>query len=309
MSQRLVSGADPSSPRKAGALSVLADTVGQWAKSDAPTQSAALAFYTLFSMAPVLMVTVAIAGPMFGEEATRAEIERQVRNQVGPQVAASVHAVLLSAADPDTSRIAGTLGVLSLLIGATAVFVQLQEALNAIWEVQPRRGRLREFLRKRLISFGLVVTVLFLLLVSLVLSAGVAAAGAYMRSWLPLPATVFQAFDFVLFLALLSLLFASMYRLLPDAVITWRDVAVGGVVTALVFSLGKLLIGVWVAESGLASIYGVAGSLVLLLLWVYYTSMIVLLGAGFTRIYSRRYRPRGVIPEPGAVRHRHRGTS
>lgn len=289
--------------RRMGALAVLRETAVRWAASNAPSQSAALAFYTLFSMAPVLVVAVAIAGAVFGEAATRAEIERQVATLAGEQAAATVRQVLDGAAEPRLRGWAGVVGVVTLLLGATAVFGQLQEALNAVWEVEPRPGRaLRGFLRKRLLSFGVVLAIGFLLLVSLVLSAALSAAGAYLQGLLTVPPALLETLNFALFLVLIALLFALIFRLLPDAVITWRDVAVGAAVTALVFSVGKLLIGLYLGRSAVVSVYGVAGSLVLLLLWVYYSSMIVLLGAGFTRVWSRRYRPPGVVPEPGAVR-------
>ena len=286
-----------------GALAVLRETFAQWVASDAPTQSAALAFYTLFSMAPVLVVVVAIAGSVFGEAATRVEIERQISALAGERSAETVRQVLDEAARPQLRSWAGLAGALALVLGATAVFAQLQEALNAVWEVKPRPGRLvHNFLKKRLLSFGLVLAMGFLLLVSLVLSAALAAFGAYLQRSLTISTGVLDALNFAIFFAVISGLFALIFRLLPDAVIAWRDVAVGAVVTALVFSLGKLFIGLYLGRSGVASVYGVAGSLVLLLLWVYYSSMIILMGAGFTRVWSRRYRPRGVIPEPGAAR-------
>lgn len=278
------------------------ETVAQWVGVAAPTRSAALAFYTLFSLGPVLVVAVAIAGAAFGEEATRAELERQVRMLAGSDAAATVRQVLGAAGEPELRGWAGAVGVVTLLIGASAVFGQLQEALNAIWEVKPRPGRLiRSFLRKRLLSFGLVLAVGFVLLVSLVLSAGLAAFGGYLQRRLEIPAGLLSALDFGAFLVVVTFLFGLIFKLLPDAAIAWRDVIVGAVATALVFSVGKELIGLYLGRSEVASVYGVAGSLVLLLLWIYYTSMILLLGACFTRVWSRRYRPRGVIPEPGAA--------
>jgi membrane protein len=214
-----------------------------------------------------------------------------------------VERLLDGAARPELRSWAGIVGAVMLLLGATAVFAQLQEALNAVWEVKPRPGRLvRDFLKKRLLSFGLVLAIGFLLLVSLVLSAGLTAFGAYVQRRLAMSTAVLDAANFALFFVVIGVLFALIFRLLPDAVIAWRDVAVGAVITALMFSLGKYLIGLYLGRSGVASVYGVAGSLVLLLLWVYYSSMIMLMGAGFTRVWSRRYRPRGVVPEPGAKR-------
>jgi membrane protein len=289
--------------RRLSAWAVVRETVVHWLASGAATQSAALAFYTLFSLAPVLVVAVAIAGAVFGEAATQLEIAHQVGSLFGAEAAESVRQVLASAARPDVRGWAGVVGALTLLLGASAVFGQLQDALNAVWEVKPKPGRLvRDFLEKRLLSFGLVLAFGFLLLVSLLLSAALNAFGAYLQRRVGLAPAVLDAVNFAVFFAVISVLFGLIYRVLPDAVIAWRDVAVGAVVTALIFSIGKLLIGIYLGRSGVASVYGVAGSLVLLLLWVYYSSMIVLLGAGFTRVWSRRYRPLGVIPEPGAAR-------
>jgi membrane protein len=287
--------------RRLGPWAVVRETVLRWWRSNAPAQSAALAFYTLFSLAPVLVVSVSIAGAVFGEAVTRAEIERQVRALAGDESAEIVRQVLDSAARPELGGLVGVVGALTLLFGATAVFGQLQEALNSVWGVRPRPGRLiRNFLRKRLLSFGLVLVIGFLLMVSLVLSAALAALGAYLQRLLAFPAGLLESLNFALFFAVITLLFMLIYRMVPDAVVAWRDVATGAVVTALLFAVGKELIGLYLGRAGIASAYGVAGSLVLLLLWVYYSAMIVLLGAGFTRVWSRRWRPPGVVPEPGA---------
>lgn len=286
-----------------GPWAVVRETGMRWWHSQAPMQSAALAFYTLFSMAPVLVVSVAIAGAVFGEEATRAELQGQVRALAGEESAATVRQVLDSAARPDLTRWAGLVGAATLLFGATVVFGQLQQALNTIWGVKPQPGHMvRSFLKKRLLSLGLVLVIGFLLLVSLVLSAAISALGSYLQRLLAFPSGLLDALDFVLFFGVLTVLFMLMFKVLPDAVLRWRDVALGALVTALLFSIGKELIGLYIGRAGVASAYGVAGSLVLLLLWVYYSSMILLLGAGFTRVWSRRHRPPGVVPEPGAER-------
>lgn len=291
--------------RQLGVWAVVRETVLRWWRSEAPMQSAALAFYTLFSMAPVLVVAVSIAGAVFGEEATRTELQVQVETLAGGESAAMVRRVLDSAARPDLSRLAGIVGAVTLLFGATVVFGQLQRSLNAVWGVHPQPGHLlQNFLKKRLLSLGLVLVIGFLLLVSLVLSAAISALGSYLQGLLAFPAGWLDVLDFALFLVILTGLFMLMFRVLPDAVVSWRDVALGALVTALLLSLGKELIGLWVGRAGIASAYGVAGSLVVLLLWIYYSSMILLLGAGFTRVWSRRYRRPGVMPEAGAERAR-----
>ncbi len=284
--------------------------MAQWIGGAAPTQSAALAFYTLFSLGPVLVLAVALAGAVFGEAATRAEIERQVALLAGPDAARTVVEVLSEASEPELRNWAGVVGLVTLLVSASAVFGQLQVALNAVWGVAPRPGHVvRDFLRKRLLSFGLVLAIGFVLLVSLVLSAALSALGGYFQRRFALPAGLLSVLDFAVFFLLVTFLFGLIFELLPDARIAWRHVALGAVVTALSFSVGKELIGLYLGRSGVASIYGVAGSLVLLLLWVYYSSMILLLGAGFTRVWSRRHRPHGVIPEPGAARTPAQGTA
>jgi membrane protein len=266
-------------------------------------RSAAIAFYTLFSLAPMLVVAVAISGAVFGEQETRERLEAQVEDLAGEESASLVRRMLDSAARPNLSRLAGIVGLVTLLFGATTVFGQLQESLNAVWEVRPQPGNaIRGFLKKRLLSLGLVLVIGFLLLVSLVLSAAVSALGEYFQSRLPVPEELLGALDFGISLLVISVLFGLIFQFLPDAELSWRNVAVGAVVTALLFSIGKELIGLYLGRAGVASAYGVAGSVVLTLLWVYYSSMILLFGACFTRVWSRRQRPAGVVPERGAER-------
>lgn len=284
-------------------IAPLVETARLWWDADVPMRSAAIAFYTLFSMAPLLVVAVSISGAVFGEERTRAGLEAQVEELAGDESALLVRRVLDSADRPNLSRWAGLLGIVTLLLGATTVFGQLQESLNAVWEVKPRPGELaRSFLKKRLLSLGLVLVFGFLLLVSLVLSAVIAALGGFLQRQVGLPDGLLGALDFVLFLLVISGLFLMIFRIVPDAELEWRDVALGAGVTGLLFSVGKELIGLYIGRAGVASVYGVAGSLVLLLLWVYYSSMLLLLGACFTRVWSQRRRPAGVVPEPGAER-------
>lgn len=283
---------------------VLVETVSNWLRHRSPVESAALAFYTLFSLAPVLLVMVAVAGAIWGEDAVRGRIVAEFSGLMGKEAASTVQTALESAAVDGSSNLAATVGLVTLLLGATAVFAQLQDTLNQVWEVAPKPGHLvSDFLKKRLISFGVVLCLGFVLLVSLGVSAALSALQAYMEARLALsPSLLLQTTNFLFSFAVITVLFGLIYKLLPDARIAWRDVAWGAVATALLFSLGKYLIGLYIGQTGLASAYGAAGSLVIVLVWVYYSSLILLLGAEFTRVHSRRYRPTRVQPEPGAMR-------
>lgn len=281
----------------------LYQSAGGWFRHRASERSAALAFFTLFSMAPVLYLSIAVAGAVLGREFVRTELFSEAAGLIGPDAAAFLSQVLEASATRPSGGLAGIVGLGTLIFGASAVFVQLQESLNAAWEVEPKPGPLlKNLARKRFLSLALVLVVGFVLLVSLVLSAALSALEGYLARHEAAPVGLLQAGNFVLSFLVVTTLFALIYRILPDAVVAWRDVALGAAVTALLFSLGKYLIGLYLGRAGLASAYGAAGSLVLVLLWVYYSSMIVLFGAEFTRVHSRRFRPRRVQPEPGAER-------
>ena len=258
-----------------------------WWNDNVPRLGASLSYYTLFALAPVLVVAIAIAGLAFGPEAVRGEIVAQVRGLVGEQGGLAVQAMLEGASKRSESRLATALGLLTFFIGATGAFLELQTALNAIWRVKPREGGhwLKELVVQRMVSFGLVIGVGFLLLVSLLVSAGLSALHRYMGTAFPGLAEVWQAADVLVSFGVVTLLFAMIYRVLPDVQLTWRDVWLGAVITACLFSVGKVLIGLYLGTSTLASTYGAAGSVVVLLLWVYYSSQIVLLGAEFTRAW------------------------
>lgn len=281
---------------------VVSEVVGNWNKHGAAAQSAALAFYTLFSLAPILVMVIAIAGAVFGEEAVRGQIVAEFSGLMGRDAAQLVQEVIRSAARPASGRIATALGIVTLLFGATGVFVQLQEALNRVWDVAPQPGAVfTTLLRKRLLSFSLIVGIGFLLMVSLVLSAALSALGRALER-LSAPAGVFEATNFVVSFLAVTLLFGLIYRLLPDVHLAWRDVATGALLTALLFVIGKTLIGIYLGRTGMASAYGAAGSLVVVLLWVYYSALVFFFGAELTRILSRRHRTGKAKPEEGAMR-------
>ena len=283
--------------------SLCKESVQAWINDYAPSMGAAIAFYTIFSLAPVLVIAITLAGLAFGEEAVRGQIFQEFEGLMGKDAALLVQEVLKSAARPTSGRLPAVIGVVTLLLGATAIFGQLQDALNNVWSVAPKPGAaITTLLRKRLHSFALVIGIGFLLLVSLLLSAALSGFSRYLERVLDLPVDFLQIANFILSFALITLLFAMTYRILPDVKIAWRDVWLGSLLTSLLFVVGKTLIGLYLGRTGVASAYGAAGSLVVILLWVYYSSLIFFFGAEFTRVHSRQFRTSRAQPEEGAVR-------
>jgi membrane protein len=279
---------------------LMKQTATEWIDQDVPKLGAALAFYTLFAIAPLFVIVLAIAGLWFGEEAARREMFNQVSGLVGSEGGEAIQALVSAARQPKTGAWATVFAVTTLFVGATGAFVQLQDALNSIWGVRRKAGRgLRQFIKDRLLSFALIVGIGFLLLVSLVLSAGLAALGNFMTGLLPARETIWQVINFVFSFGVITLLFAMLFKVLPDVTIAWRDVWIGALLTALLFNLGKHLLGLYLGRSGVSSAYGAAGSLVVVLLWVYYSAQILFFGAKFTQIYSARHGP-PPAPVPGA---------
>jgi membrane protein len=262
-----------------------------WRADHASSMGGALAYYTLFATAPILIIAIAVAGLFFGEEAARGEILVQLRGMLGDDGAAAVQGLLESASKPTQGMLATLSSIAVLIIGATTVFAELQADLDRIWKAPAaeRTGGIWRLLRSRVLSFGLVLALGFLLLVSLILSAALAAFGqwwgAYFEGW----ETLLEAINFIVALVITTGLFAMIYKLLPNVEIAWRDVWIGAGVTAVLFALGKTLIGFYIGRSSVASGFGAAGSFVVLLVWVYYSTQIFLLGAEFTGVYAREF--------------------
>jgi membrane protein len=281
---------------------LIKDTITEANEDNVPLFAAALAYYTVFSLAPVLIIAIAIVGAVFGEEAARGEIERQMQGLLGAQGAEFVQSMIQNANQPNSGGALATListGV--LLFGASGVFGQLQSALNTIWEVKPKPGQaVKSFLQSRFLSFAMVLVIGFLLLVSLVLSAVLAGIGAYISSIVPEFVILGQLLNFLVSFAVITLLFASIYKFLPDVIVPWKNLWIGAGVTALLFNFGKFLIGLYLGNSSIGSTYGAAGSLVVVLIWVFYSAQILLYGAEFTQVYSR-YRGRPLQPSAHAV--------
>jgi membrane protein len=269
--------------------SLIRETVAEWINDRASRKGAALAFYTVFSLAPLLIIAISIAGLFFGEEAARGEILVQMRDLLGPDGARAVQAVIENAAEPATGIWATLVGLATLLVGATTALAELKDDLDEIWDAPPERIRGFWYLvRKRMLSVGMILALGFLLLVSLALSAVTAAVS---RLWGLDDSTsiLLQLVNFGFSFVLVTALFAMIYKILPAVRIAWRDVTIGAIITALLFSIGKLLIGVYLGNSAIASTYGAAGSVILVLVWVYYSAQIFLLGAEFTKVYAFRF--------------------
>jgi len=272
-----------------------------WNNDKIPRHGAALAYYTVLSLVPLLIVMISLIGLIFGREAAQKHILDQTTNLMGPQSADAIRQMIEHASQPSTGTIAMVVGVATLLVGASGVFAQLQDSLNTIWGVEPKEGRgLWGIIRDRFMSVSAVLGTGFLLLVSLVLSAGLAAFGKWYGGWLPAPEFVLQVLDVVISLLVISGLFTLMFKILPDARIAWGDVWVGALLTAVLFTIGKFAIGLYLGKTDVGSAYGSAGSLVIMLVWIYYSAQIVLFGAEFTQVYANEIGAR-IVPTDKAV--------
>lgn len=276
--------------------------VVSWLGDYVPSMGAALAYYTLFSLAPLLLIVISVAGLVFGQEAARGEIESQLRALMGDGGASAVQGLLASVHKPVEGVAATLLGVFLLLVGATSVFGELQDSLDRIWRVpaQPMANGWLSLLRARLLSFGMILAIGFLLIVSLVISAVLAMTGRLLEPVFGGWYLVASAASALGGLVMVAVMFALIYKVMPRARVHWKDVWIGAVVTATLFTLGKLLIGLYVGRSGVVSGFGAAGSLVVVLLWVYYSAQIFLIGAEFTWVYANMFGSRS-IPTPAAV--------
>jgi len=283
------------------AWELIKESVTSFVSDEALTRGAAIAFYTVTSIGPVLLIVVAIAGLGFGQDAARGAIVTQLSGLMGQQSAELLQAAIKSASGKSSGIFASALGIITLLVTASGVFGEMQSALNVIWRAEPKGTTVSRLIRARAASLGLVAALGFLLLVSLAISAGLSALSDYVNAYLPFGHFILQALDFLISFALISVLFAAIYKVLPDKDLEWRDVVVGAVATAFLFSIGKFLIGLYIGSSAVASSYGAAGALIVVLLWIYYSSQIFLMGAEFTKAYAGHYGSQQAFPQAADV--------
>lgn len=268
---------------------LLTETVEGYIGDDAFSRGAAIAYFTLFSLAPVLLLVIAVAGLVFGQEAAEGAVVEQLSGLMGRETAEAMQAMIRSASDRMTGLVATVIGLFTILLAASGVFGEVQSALNAIWKAKPRDSTMSRLLRARLASFGLVITLGFVLMVSLTLSAALTALGKFLKYTFPAAEVAVQAADLLISVLLISSLFAIMYKVLPETPIRWRDVAVGALAATGLFQGGKYLIALYIGQSNVASSFGAAGALIVLLLWIFYSAQIFLLGAEFTRAWTHVY--------------------
>jgi membrane protein len=277
--------------------------VVQWVNNEPFELAAALSYYTLFSLTPVLVIAIGIAGIAFGHETAQQQILETIQDLIGPEGTEAVRVMIQNLSSrPETGRISTLLGFVVLFFGAGGVVAELQSALDKIWEVTPKpSSALWGFLRQRFISFAMVLAIGFLLLISLIASAILTSLTELLGQFVGATAVIIYVLDIVVSFFFVTLLFAMIYKFVPDARIQWRDVAIGSALTAFLFTIGKFCIGLYLGTSGITSVYGAAGSLITILLWVYYSSLIFFFGAQFTRTYASEYGS-GIIPADYAER-------
>ena len=282
-------------------FSLLKETFQEWQDDKSSRLAAALAYYTVFSLAPLLIIAIAIAGAIFGEEAAKGELVGQIQGLVGDSGAEVIQGAINNANKPDTGNIASIISIVVLLFGASGVFAQLQDALNTVWEVEsdPKLG-IWGFIRKRILSFGAVLGIGFLLLVSLVVSAALSGLSNYMSDLIPGVDLLWRLLNLVVSFIVITFLFALMYKYLPDVKIKWSDVWIGAAITSVLFAIGKYALGLYLGRSSFGSVYGAAGSLMVLLAWIYYAAQILFFGAEFTQVYARRYGSQ-IVPDEHAI--------
>jgi membrane protein len=275
---------------------MLKDTVLAFINDDALSRGAAIAFYTVTSIAPVLLIVIAIAGLAFGRDAAQNAIIEQLSGLMGQQTAEVLQTAVASAANKSSGVVATIIGIITLMVTASGVFGEMQTALNVIWKAKPKGTTVSRLIRARAASLGLVAALGFLLMVSLVVSTVLTAFGNYLDSILPVGRVILTVLNGVVSLVLISFLFAAIYKVLPDRNFEWGDVAVGAIVTGVLFAIGKSLISWYIGSSAVASSFGAAGALIVLLLWVYYSAQIFLLGAEFTKVYANTHSSRQGAP-------------
>jgi len=282
---------------------IIASTFKAWWEDDVFQYSASIAFYTIFSLAPILLISVSIAGLVFSEEQAKRQIVQEIENLTGTEGATVADQVFNNMADLRQSPRALIFGLFAIVIGSTAVFANLQAFLNRIWQVQPKsdRSAWKDVLRVRLRSFGIVIAVGFLLLVSMVIGALLNGMQTILSDRLGGIPIVWRILNLLISFGIATLLFAMIYRYLPDVRIAWADVLTGAVITSLLFSVGKFLIGFYLGKVAMGSAYGAAGSFVILLIWIYYSALICFFGAEFTHVYARTFGSR-IRPEDHAER-------
>lgn len=291
---------------KRGIFGLVKQSLSDFIEDDCMDAAAALSYYTIFSLPAILVLILTVVSALMNPSDVRGGLEGQLQALMGPTAGEQIRTIIQQAEQKPSSGFLPTiLGIAGLLFGATGAFGQLQKTLNRAWNVEPdpNQGGMRNFLTKRLFSFGMILVVAFFLLVSLVISAALTGLGSRLGSFLPsgLSGAMLEVLNSVVSLAVITLLFAALFKVMPDAKIAWRSVWVGAVVTAVLFVLGKFLIGFYLGQSNPGQAYGAAGSLAVLLLWIYYSSLILLFGAEFTETWAER-RGEGIEPEHGAVR-------
>jgi membrane protein len=299
-------GGDDMAKERIGVLGIFKKSASDFIEDDCMDSAAALSYYTIFSLPALLVLILMLVSAVMDPSDVRGGLESQMQSLMGPSAGGQVRTIIEEAEQrPSSGFLPTILGIVGLIFGATGAFGQLQKTLNRAWNVEPdpNQGGIKSFLSKRVFSLGIILVIAFLLLVSLVISAALSGMGDRLGSFLPagLSGPVLQALNLAISLAVITLLFAAMFKVLPDAKISWRSVWPGAIFTGVLFVLGKYLIGLYLGQSNPGEAYGAAGSLAVLLLWVYYSSLIVLFGAEFTETWAEK-RGEGIEPEPGAVR-------
>lgn len=281
---------------------LLKDAVRGWVEHRAQRLGASLAFYTTLALAPLSIIAVAVAGYFFGAEAARGEIVDQIDHLVGQQGAIAVEELIHKASEPHQSRLATLISIVLLVIGATGVFAELKDSLDVIWEVKRKPGLgIWAMAKTQLLAFAVVIGTGFLLLVSLVLTATLTAFSQWLGQWLPGTLWTAYVLDLLISFLIITLLFTLIFKLLPDVTVSWKDVWIGSVFTAVLFMVGKFLIGIYIGSASIGSIYGAAGSLVIVLVWTYYSSQILFFGAELIRAYAKYFDPAQIVPTELAV--------
>lgn len=275
----------------------------KWGDDKAPKLGAALAYYTVFSLAPLLVIVISVAGLIFGKSAAQGQVVSEMESLIGREAAVLIQTAIINQNESGAGIIAIIIGSVTLIITATATFIELQDSLNIIWRVQIKPGRvIMEFIRVRMVSFAMIIAIGFLLLVSLLITAAISALITFLSEIITFPSILLRLLDLSISLSIIFLLFSLIFKVLPDVKLSWKDVRVGAIVTTILFVIGKYLIGLYLGSSAVGSTFGAAGALALVLVWIYYSSQILFLGAEFTYFYTVKFGS-GVKPVKHAVKY------